>query len=156
MNADSTATVNVRAPICTTELLGSRAIEAARTLIAPDLCSDWLMISTAATVITAGSPNPENAFSDGTRPQITAVTSAPIATMSYRQRPQANRISDATMIAKAASCSVVISISGALVGSERPYSRCFYRGATNGSLRYGCSAPRLVSGPQPPNGLQLF
>jgi len=82
MKAESTATVRVSAPIWIIGLFGSFPIDSASTLIAPDRCRDWLMIRTAATVITAGSLNPENAVSDGTMPLIIETTSAPIATIS--------------------------------------------------------------------------
>ena len=82
MNADRTATVNVSAPIWITEFAGSLPIVPDNALMAPERCSDWLMIRTAAAVTTAASLNLANTLSADTMPVITATIRAAMAIMS--------------------------------------------------------------------------
>ena len=74
---------------------------------APALLSPLLMINTAATVMTAGWPNPENASLEGTKPPITAMTRAANATKSYRQRSQIKKTSAVASKTRSRSCWLV-------------------------------------------------
>ena len=66
------------------------------------------MISTATTVITAGSLNPENARSCGTTPARTPATSVPSAMTSKRHRSLMNSAMATTMMAMMIAWSMVI------------------------------------------------
>ena len=80
----------------------------AMTFTTPAFFNAWLIIRTAATVITAAWPNPVNAYSDGTTPATTPMTRQKIATMSWRYLPHAKNISVTNSIAVMVICGVVM------------------------------------------------
>ena len=82
MNAESPAATPEVAAICRVGDVPARVSQRATTSTAPEFCSPRLTTSTAATVTTAGWPNPANARSPEMTPPSTSASSARSATAS--------------------------------------------------------------------------
>ena len=82
INAEQKVVTEVRAIICTQRLSPMFFMAEASASTTPERHSAWLIMSTAATVMTAGLPKPLNTSAVGTKPRIAADNSAIIATRS--------------------------------------------------------------------------
>ncbi|MBM3560577.1 MAG: hypothetical protein FJX53_12015, partial [Alphaproteobacteria bacterium] len=88
MKAEITAPTLHSSTMCRAGEVPSRISRSPTSVTTPPRASAWLSTSTAATVITAGLPKPENAASGFTRPASTQATSAATATTSQRSLSQ--------------------------------------------------------------------